>query len=262
MLLIWSLSPLIWQLYTSLSTPEALTRPLEINEFRWTFDNYKQIFQANPPFVRYLLNSLIVGLSSTILTLAIALPASYSLAKANNKVSKISKIILLASALFPYFLLFLALLEFAREMNFGNNLLALCIPYSALCMPLAVLLLTAAFKDLPNDLEEAARLEGLGLINRLRWILFPLIKPAIASTSILVFLFTWNEYPIALTWISKSELITLPVAIARIAGSSVYSVPYGAYAAATVVGALPLLLIVFIFQKRIVSGLTQGAIKG
>ncbi len=129
-------------------------------------------------------------------------------------------------------------------------------------MPLAVLLLSSAFRDLPSELEEAARVEGLGLWQRLRWVLIPLIAPATASTAILVFLFSWNEYPIALTWISSADLLTLPVAIARIAGSSVYSIPYGAYAAATVLGALPLLLLVIIFQRQIVSGLTQGAIKG
>ena len=129
-------------------------------------------------------------------------------------------------------------------------------------MPWAVLLLLSAFRDLPSELEEAARLEGLDLWQRLRWVLIPLIGPATASTAILVFLFSWNEYPIALTWISRADLLTLPVAIARIAGSSVYSIPYGAYAAATVLGSLPLLLLVLIFQRQIVSGLTQGAIKG
>ena len=93
-------------------------------------------------------------------------------------------------------------------------------------------------------------------------VLIPLIAPATASTAILVFLFAWNEYPIALTWLSRSEQLTLPVAMARIAGSSVYSVPYGAYAAATVLGALPLLLLVLLFQRQIVSGLTNGAVKG
>ena len=129
-------------------------------------------------------------------------------------------------------------------------------------MPLAILLLSSAFQDLPNDLDEAGRLEGLNLLQRFRFILIPLIAPATSSTAIIVFLFSWNEYPIALTWISQVDLITLPVAIARIAGSSVYSVPYGAYAAATVLGAIPLMLIVLIFQKQIISGLTQGAIKG
>ena len=141
-------------------------------------------------------------------------------------------------------------------------MLALSFPYAGLSMPLAVLLLLSAFRDLPSELEEAARLEGLDLWQRLRWVLIPLIGPATASTAILVFLFSWNEYPIALTWISRADLLTLPVAIARIAGSSVYSIPYGAYAAATVLGALPLLLLVLIFQRQIVSGLTHGAIKG
>ena len=92
--------------------------------------------------------------------------------------------------------------------------------------------------------------------------LLPLLRPALASTAILVFLFSWNEYPIALTWISRADLLTLPVAIARIAGSSVYSVPYGPFAAATVLGSLPLLVLVLVFQRSIVAGLTQGAIKG
>jgi multiple sugar transport system permease protein len=116
-------------------------------------------------------------------------------------------------------------------------------------------------RDLPPELEDAAGLEGLNLAAAALWVLLPLIAPAIASTGMLVFLFSWNEYPIALTWISRSELLTLPIAMARIAGSSVYTVPYGAFAAATVLGSLPLLALVVIFQKPIVAGLTQGAVK-
>jgi multiple sugar transport system permease protein len=168
----------------------------------------------------------------------------------------------MTAALFPYVLLFLALLELARNFHLGNSLFALSLPYSALAMPLALLLLTAAFEGLPKDLDDAARLEGLTLRQRLRWVMLPLIAPASASTAILVFLFAWNEYPIALTWLSRSDLLTLPVAMARIAGSSIYSIPYGAYAAATVLGAIPLLLLVLLFQRQIVSGLTNGAIKG
>ena len=159
-------------------------------------------------------------------------------------------------------LLFLALLEVARTLHLGNQLFALTIPYAALSQPLAILLLSAAFQDLPVDLEDAARLEGLGLWQRLRWVLIPLIAPATTSTAILVFLLSWNEYPIALTWISDADQLTLPVAMARIAGSSIYSVPYGAYAAATVLGSIPLIALVLIFQRSIVSGLTNGAVKG
>jgi multiple sugar transport system permease protein len=169
--------------------------------------------------------------------------------------------VLLAAAVFPYVLLFLALLELARSLGLANHLLALSLPYTALSLPLAVLLLSAAFRDLPPELEEAARLEGLNLVQRLRWVLLPLIAPASASTGLLVFLYSWNEYPIALTWISRDTLLTLPTAIARIAGSSLYSVPYGAFAAATVLGSLPLLALVVLFQKPIVAGLTRGAIQ-
>ncbi len=261
-LIIWSIAPLAWQLYTSFSSPEALVEPFSQIKNRWTLENYIQVLTADPPFWKYLLNSTIVGLTTTFITLLFAIPAAYSLSKLKPIIAKSARLILFGAALFPYVLLFLALLEFARYLNIGNNLIALSIPYSALSMPLAVLLLSSAFKDIPKDLEEAARLEGLGIFQRLRWILIPLIAPATSSTAILIFLFSWNEYPIALTWISKNDLLTLPVAIARIAGSSVYSIPYGAYAAATVLGAMPLLLIVLLFQKQIVSGLTQGAIKG
>ena len=262
LLLIWSLFPFFLQVYTSFSTPDSILQMFTLTKHHWTIDNYLLVLNAEPPFWRYLLNSTIVGLTSTILTLLLALPAAYSLSQANNRFTKTFKVFLLLTSLFPYVLLFLSLLEIARRFELGNNLLALSIPYSTLSLPLAILLLSASFKDLPRDLEEAARLEGLNLIQRLRWILIPLIAPATASTAIIIFLFSWNEYPIALTWISKVSLITLPVAIGRIAGSSVYSVPYGAYAAATVLGAIPLILIVLIFQKQIVSGLTQGAIKG
>jgi len=157
---------------------------------------------------------------------------------------------------------FLAFLELARTFSLANHLLALTLPYAGLSLPLGVLLLQSAFAGLPPELEEAARLEGMGLWSRLRWILAPLIAPASASTAILVFLFCWNEYPIALTWLSRADLLTLPTAMARIAGSSVFTVPYGAFAAATVLGSVPLLVMVLLFQRQIVSGLTQGAIKG
>ncbi len=262
LILIWSLAPIFWQAYTSFCTPEALIYPLKNISNRWTLENYTLLLSSNPSFLRYLLNSTIVGISTTFLTLLLAIPAAYSISKIKPIIAGWVRLFLLSAALFPYVLLFLSLLEIARALNIGNNLFALSIPYSALNMPLALLLLSSSFKDLPIDLEEAARLEGLNLWQRLRWILIPLIAPATASTSILIFIFSWNEYPIALTWISKTELLTLPVAISRIAGSSVYSVPYGAYAAATVLGSIPLLLIVIIFQKQIVSGLTKGAVKG
>ena len=213
-------------------------------------------------FWKFLLNSTFLGLLTTIQTIILSVPAAYALTKFNQKLQSTFRISLIAISLFPYVLLFLSLLQIARYLDIGNSLMALSIPYTALSLPISILIINSAFNDLPKELEDAALIEGLNIWQRIRWVLYPLISPSIASTATIVFLFSWNEYPIALTWLSQSDLMTLPIAIARIAGSSVYSVPYGAYAAATVLGAIPLILIVLLFQKQIVSGLTQGAIKG
>jgi len=261
--LLWSLLPLLWQLLTSLRTPEALVLHSPAGWLSgWTLANYRQVLLGQPPFWRYLLNSSLVGAASTGLTLALAIPAAYGLQQQQRQLQRLITLALLGAAMFPYVLLFLALLELARQLGWGNQLLALAVPYAGLSLPLAILLLKAAFAAIPPELEDAARLEGLNLWQRLRRVLLPLLAPTMASTAILVFLFSWNEYPIALTWISKAELLTLPTAMARIAGSSVYAVPYGAFAAATVLGGLPLLGLVLVFQRQIVSGLTQGAVKG
>ena len=262
LLLIWSLAPMVWQLISSFTSSEALVNGAIPFQNRWTLMHYRELLSSDPPFWRYLLNSTVVAGGSTVLTLILAVPAAYVLAQLPQRWRRSIRSGVIAAALFPYVLLFLALLELARNFHLGNSLFALALPYSALAMPLALLLLTAAFEGLPKDLDDAARLEGLSLRQRLRWVMLPLIAPASASTAILVFLFAWNEYPIALTWLSRSDLLTLPVAMARIAGSSIYSIPYGAYAAATVLGAIPLLLLVLLFQRQIVSGLTNGAIKG
>ena len=262
LLLLWSLGPMLWQLYTSLRSADALLLGSAGLGGGWTLANYTDVLSGDPPFWRYMLNSTVVGALSTLFTLALAIPCAYALSRRGGLLRLLVGGGLLAAAVFPYVLLFLALLEVARQLGLANNLLALSLPYAGLSLPLAVLLLQAAFAELPVELEENALLEGFSLLQRLRWILLPLMGPAVASTGLLVFLFSWNEFPIALTWLSRSELLTLAPAMARIAGSSVFTVPYGAFAAATVLGSLPLLALLLLFQRQIVAGLTQGASKG
>jgi multiple sugar transport system permease protein len=262
LLLLWSLGPMLWQLYTSLRSPEALLAGAAGLGGGWTLANYVQVLQGDPPFWRYLFNSTVVGSLSTLLTLLLAVPCAYGLSRQRGALRRWIDGSLLAAAVFPTVLLFLALLQLARQWHLANNLLALCVPYAGLSLPLAVLLLRPGFAKLPPELEEQALLEGFSLLQRLRWVLLPLMAPTIVSTALLVFLFSWNEFPIALTWLSRSELLTLAPAMARIAGSSVFAVPYGAFAAATVLGSMPLLALLLLFQRQIVAGLTQGAIKG
>jgi multiple sugar transport system permease protein len=259
LLLLWSLGPMLWQLYTSLQPSSALGGG---GHGGWTLENYQLLLQADPPFLTYLINSAVVGAASTALTLAIAVPCAYSLSRISRDASRVLSVLVAAAAAFPAVLLFLALLEVARDWHLANHLLALSLPYAGLCLPLALLLLQAAFRDIPIELEEAALMEGMSLWQRLRWVLLPLMGPAMASAALLIFIFCWNEYPIALTWLSRSELLTLAPAMARIAGSSVYTSPYGAFAAATVLGSAPLIGLMLVFQRQIISGLTQGAIKG
>ena len=139
LLLVWSLGPLLWQVYTSFCSDQALIQPFSSHDHRWTFIHYQNVLTANPPFWRYLINSLIVGISSTFLCLLIALPAAYALNRIPRQLSILTRLALIGAALFPYVLLFLALLELARELNLGNQLLALSLPYAALSQPLAIL---------------------------------------------------------------------------------------------------------------------------
>ena len=201
-------------------------------------------------------------LQRPLLTLLLAVPCAYGLHHLQGRLKPLISAGLVAAALFPTVLLFLSLLQLARWFGLANHLLALSLPYAALSLPLAILLLRAAIQDLPPDIEDAARLDGLNAQQRLRRIIAPLLGPALASTGLLVFLASWNEYPIALTWLSRSDLLTLPAAMGRIASSSVFTVPYGPFAAATVLGSLPLLVLVLLFQRWIISGLTRGAVKG
>ena len=198
--LLWSLGPLLWQLLTSLRPPDALVGagsalPGAAAMGGWTLANYRLLLMADPPFWRYLLNSSLVGLAATALTLVLALPCAYGLQRLRGGLRWATLTALLAASLFPTVLLFLALLEWARRLGLANHLLALALPYAALSLPLAILLLRSALADLPPELEDAAQLEGLGPLQRLRFVLLPLLGPAIGSTAILVFLFSWNEYP-------------------------------------------------------------------
>ena len=182
LLLVWSLLPMLWQLVSSFTSSDALVSGSVPFDQRWTLAHYRDLFSTDPPFWRYLLNSAVVGTATTLLTLLLGVPASYAIARMTERSKRRIRLLVSAAALFPYVLLFLALLELARRFHLGNNLLAVAIPYTGLALPLALLLLISAFEGLPRELDDAARLEGLVLHQRLRWILLPLIAPATAST--------------------------------------------------------------------------------
>jgi ABC-type glycerol-3-phosphate transport system permease component len=140
--------------------------------------------------------------------------------------------------------------------------MALILPYAALNLPLAVWVLESALRGLPEALDEAARLDGLGVISRLLRIHLPLAAPAFATAAILVFIFCWNEFMLALTFMTRDAGKTVTAGIASVSGASLYEIPWGQLSAAIVIATAPLIALVLLFQRRIVSGLTRGALKG
>jgi multiple sugar transport system permease protein len=262
LLLVFSLAPILWQLLTSIKTTADIAAvPNVYLPRQFTLEHYIEIFRRKP-FLNYLLNSAFVAVVSTLLCLAIGSPAAYSLARLRLPGERLILAGVLVVTLFPYILLFLGLLELVRAFGLANNYLALIVPYTAINLPLTILVMRSFFQLLPPDLEDAAKVDGYSIPQMLLRILLPLTLPALVTTGILTFIASWNEFLFALTFITRESMKTIPVAVAQLSGTAVFEIPYGALAAATVIGTLPLVLLVLLFQRQIVQGLTSGAVKG
>lgn len=260
--LVISLAPVLWQVLTSLKVNEDISAVPNIYfPTRLTLNHYIELFTRRP-FLRYILNSAFVSITSTLVCLAIGTPAAYALARLRPAGNKIILAGVMIVTLFPGILLFLGLIEVVQALHLGNNYLALIIPYTAINLPLTILVLRSFFQQLPKDLEDSARVDGYNTWGMLAKILLPMTIPAIVTTGILAFISAWNEFIFALTFITREDMKTIPVAASQIGGASVFEIPYGPIAAATVLGTLPLVILVLLFQRKIVQGLTAGAVKG
>ncbi len=262
LIIIFFIAPILWQILTSIKTNEAISAiPNIYFPKAITFEHYIELFQRRP-FGLYIFNSALVSIISTIICLVIGSPAAYVLARIKIPGKNVILALVLIISLFPYVLLFLGLLEVIKFFGLGNNYLALIIPYTGINLPLTILVMRSFFEQLPKDLEDAARIDGYKMIPMLVQILLPMTLPALVTTGILTFIFAWNEYIFALTFITRETMKTIPVATAQIGGATIFEIPYGPIAAATVLGTFPLVLLVLFFQRRIVEGLTAGAVKG
>ena len=253
---------MLWQVLTSFKVNEDIAAvPNVYFPTRLTLNHYIELFSRRP-FMRYILNSAIVSLISTVACLTIGSPAAYALARLRPFGGKAVQATILLITLFPGILLLQGLLEIVQWSHLGNNYLALIIPYTAINLPLTILVMQSFFEQLPKDLEDAAKVDGYSIWQMLIQIVMPLTLPALVTTGILTFIFAWNEYIFALTFLTEESMKTIPVASAQIGGSSVFEIPYGPIAAATVIGTIPLVILVLFFQRQIVQGLTAGAVKG
>jgi multiple sugar transport system permease protein len=223
-----------------------------------TFANYTSIFQIQP-FARFIANSAIVAALTTVYSLFIASFAAYAVARLRFPGKSFFLGLVLAVSMFPQIATLSPIYLFMTKAGLTNSYHGLIIPYTTFALPLAVWNLTTFFKKVPFDLEEAAKIDGASFFQAFYRVIFPLTVPGLFTTGILVFIAAWNEFLFSLTLNTDVAWKTIPVGIALFEGQ--YTVPWGQETAASVVVTIPIVLLVLIFQRRIVSGLTSGAVK-
>jgi multiple sugar transport system permease protein len=260
--LVWSLAPAAWQALTAVKPDAQITRtPTVYLPMPPTLEHVEALW-LRKPLPRYLVNSAWISACATALCVALAALAAAALAWLPARQRDGILLALLVVSLFPPILLLFPIYEGVRALGWINHALALVLPYAALNLPLAVWVLESALRGLPRELDEAARMDGLSAPRRLVRIHLPLVAPALATAGILVFIFCWNEFMLALTFMTRDASKTVTAGIASLGGASIYEIPWGQLSAAIVIATAPLIALVLLFERRIVSGLTRGAIKG
>jgi multiple sugar transport system permease protein len=257
---IFCLLPFYWLVNISLKTGPALSSA-DIFPPDPSLENYKSIFQNND-FTRALGNSAIVALTTTFLGIVVGAFAAYALARLRMNFKFILLGIVLTISTFPQIAIAAPLFRLWTDIGLYNTLIGLVIPYLTFALPLSIYILVSFFREIPRDLEEAALVDGATNFQAFRKVIVPLAAPGLATTAILAFIAAWNEFLLATTLTSSVTARTVPVAISQFTGSSQFEVPLGTQSAASVVISIPLVLLVLLFQKRIVAGLTAGAVKG
>jgi multiple sugar transport system permease protein len=259
-IVVFCLVPFYWLLNISLKTGSDLSGS-DIFPPNPSLDNYTSIFESSS-FTRSLANSAIVSLVTTFLGIIVGAFAAYALARLKMRGKGILLAIVLSITTFPQIAIAAPLFRLWSDIGLYNTLIGLVIPYLTFALPLSIYILVSFFREIPKDLEEAALVDGATHFEAFRKIVVPLAAPGLATTAILTFIAAWNEFLLATTLTTSPNARTTPVAISQFTGSSQFEVPLGTQSAASVVISIPLIILVLLFQKRIVAGLTAGAVKG
>lgn len=256
-----SVYPFLYALATSFKSGTAL-----FGASLWpaspSWRNYVALFEGSLPFGRHLLNSVIVSTLTVALALLMGLTASYALGRIDFRGKGLLLMTVLAVSMFPQVAVLSGMFELIRALGLYNRAIGLVVPYTIFTLPFTVWILTTFMRQLPIDLEEAAIMDGCGPLRIVFKVFMPLLWPALVSTGLLAFIGAWNEFLYALTFVVEDTERTVPVGISQIAGATAYEIPWGSIMAASVIVTVPLLVLVLLFQQKIVSGLTAGAVKG
>ena len=254
-----SVFPFYYAILTSFKSGTAL---FEVNYWptMFSWDNYAAVFQ-NGSFPRNLLNSVIVATLTVALALLFAVTSSYALSRVRFRGRSLLLLTILSVSMFPQIAVLSGLFEVIRVFGLFNTLWGLIFSYTIFTLPFTVWVLTTFMRELPLEIEEAAIVDGATPWIIITRVFMPLMWPALVTTGLLAFIAAWNEFLFALTFTSSNATRTVPVAIALLSGASQFEIPWGTIMAASVIVTVPLVVLVLIFQRRIVSGLTAGAVK-
>jgi len=260
--LLFCLFPFAWTLLTALKPPaEVFALPITYWPSHLSTQSFTDVF-VKRDFGTYIVNSFIVSAGGTLLTLVLAAMTAFYLRQLPVPRALAVQRRLLILAILPPTLLVIPVFVAVKELGLVNSYLGLIVAYTFLNYPFGVWMLYAAFGKIPKSLDEAAMMDGFSSAGILIRILLPLAKPSLAVASLFIFIFNWNEFLLALTLMPEQSRYTVPVAISMLSGASVFELPWGEINAAVTITTLPLIVIVIVFQKWIVSGLTSGSVKG
>ncbi|SEJ63264.1 maltose ABC transporter membrane protein /trehalose ABC transporter membrane protein /sucrose ABC transporter membrane protein /palatinose ABC transporter membrane protein [Deinococcus reticulitermitis] len=260
--LFYVLFPFYWAIKTSVTGSGQLSREALLWwPNRATFQNFTEVF-TNAGFLRNLLNSVVVASGTVIISLLLSALAAYALGKFRFRGKSVLMYIILAVSVFPQIAVLSGLYTMIRGFGLYNSWWGLILSYMIFTLPFTVWTLTSFVREIPTELEEAAYVDGASPLQTLFQVLLPVMTPALVTTGLLAFINAWNEYLFALTFTSDNTASTVPVAIANFSGATQYETPFGLTMAASVIVTVPLLILVLVFQRNIVSGLTAGAVKG
>ena len=260
LVLLYALFPVLWILSLSLK-PMSTVKDGKLIPSSVTFDNYRGIFRGNF-FSTALINSAGIGLLTTAAAVVIGAMAAYAVARLDFPGKRLLIGATLLISMFPAISLVTPLFNIERRIGLFDTWPGLIIPYTAFALPLAIYTLSAFFGEIPWDLEKAAKMDGASPGQAFRKVIAPLAAPGIVTAAILVFIFAWNDLLLALSLTATTAASTAPVAIANFTGSSQFEEPTGSIAAGAMVITVPIIVFVLVFQRRIVAGLTSGAVKG
>ena len=257
--ILYALTPVAWITSLSLKSPEQVADGKFFSGF--SFENYDTIFAENT-FNAALVNSLGIAAIATVISIGLASMAAYALARLDFAGKAVILSGALAVAMFPPISIVGSLFDLWRSIGLYDTWPGLILPYMTFTLPLAIYILSAFFREIPWELEQAAQVDGATPFQAFRKVIVPLAAPGVFTAAILVFIFAWNDFLFANTLTSTTDAQTVPAALAFFSGGSRFEEPIGAISAAAVVVTIPIIIMVLIFQRRIVAGLTAGAVKG